>query len=54
MRDYEGKPISQSVTCLTTCYTRPPMSDCEISSDIHKYKEPAEPDYSFFGTIEEI
>ena len=24
LKDYEGKPMTQGVTCLDTCHTRPP------------------------------
>ena len=56
LKDYEGKPMTQGVTCLGTCHTRPPQYDCEIFSDLHKYQEPApgEADYEFVGTREEL
>lgn len=38
LKDYEGKPMSQGITCLDTCYTRPPRHDCEIFSDLHGYR----------------
>lgn len=45
LRDYEGKGLSQHLTCITKCLTKPPQFDCEIFSDLYKYKEPLEPDY---------
>jgi hypothetical protein len=40
LKDYEGKPMNQGITCLDTCYTSPPPYDCEIFSDLHRYREP--------------
>ena len=56
LKDYEGKPMTQGITCLDTCYTAPPRYDCEIFSDLHKYREPepGKADYEFIGTQEEL
>ena len=54
IKDYEGKSMNQAITCISTCYTKPPQYDCEIFSDLHKYKEPTCPDYDFIGTMDEI
>jgi len=47
MRDYEGKSLSQQITSIGSCYTEPPQYDCEIFSDLYKYKEPTDPEYRF-------
>jgi len=39
---------------MTTAYTRPPQYDCEIFSDLYKYKGPLNPDYKFCGTSEAV
>ena len=39
--------MSQSICSINKCYTEPPQYDCEIFSDLYKYREPAHPDYNF-------
>lgn len=39
--------MNQGITCITTAYTGPPQYDCEIFSDLYKYREPVDPDYQF-------
>ena len=47
LKDYEGKSMNQQITCITTAYTEPPQYDCEIFSDLYKYREPTDPEYQF-------
>lgn len=47
LKDYEGKSLSQQITAISCCYTEPPKYDCEIFSDLHRYKEPTNPAYTF-------
>ena len=47
LKDYEGKSMSQSICSINKCYTAPPQYDCEIFSDLYKYREPSHPDYEF-------
>lgn len=53
-KDYEHKPLAQTISFIGTCRTEPPKYDCEILSDLHKYKEPAMPDYYFRGPRREV
>lgn len=47
LKDYEGKSLNQQITTISCCYTEPPQGDCEIFSDLHRYKEPINPAYTF-------
>ena len=41
LKDYEGKSLSQAITCLTLCSFEPPQVDSEIFSDTFKYNPKA-------------
>lgn len=47
LKDYEGKNMQQSISCIKNCSTAPPQYDCEIPPDLYKYVEPTNPDYEF-------
>ena len=53
LKDYEGKSMSQSITFITTAHTEPPQYDCEIFSDLYKYREPHHPDYEIIPDEDE-
>ncbi len=46
MKDYEGSFESETISAIRCCYTEPPTFDCQIFSDLYKYQEPAEIEFS--------
>jgi hypothetical protein len=45
LKDYDGKGVYQQITSISKCYTEPPQFDCEIFSDLKRYKPPESPEY---------
>lgn len=39
LKDYEGKKLSQQITAMNIISVEPPVFDCEIFSELHKFKQ---------------